>query len=296
MAVRKANDERIITFIAYTIMSFLAVVMLYPLLNVLSISLSDYSEYIANPSMVFPKHFTLDAYKQIFSTNIIVRGYYNTIFITLVGTLISISATALFAYPLAKAKVKGSRFLTFLVIFSMLFRAGIIPDYITIRALGLIDSLWALILCRAISPFNFLIMKANMESIPDSLEEAAKIEGAGPLTILNRIVLPLCKPVFVAISLFYAVAHWNRFFEAILYINTRTKWTMSLILREIITEDPEAICEAAEQAAFVFPKTLQTAVIIITIVPIMMIYPFIHLSRNILFPARCLDLLRNENI
>ena len=276
MAIKKAANERIITVFAYTIMSFLSVVMLYPLLNVLAISLSDYSEYIANPTMVFPNHFKLDAYKRILSTNIIVKGYYNTIFVTLVGTLISISATALFAYPLAKAKVKLSRFLTFLVIFSMLFQAGMIPNYITIRALGLIDSLWALILCRAISPFNFLIMKANMESISDSLEEAAKIEGAGPLTILTKIVLPLCKPVVVALILFYAVAHWNRFFEAILYINSRAKWTMSLILREIITEDPEAICEVAEQAAFVFTKTLQNAVIIITIVPIMMIYPFIQ--------------------
>ena len=276
MAIKKAANERIITVFAYTIMSFLSVVMLYPLLNVLAISLSDYSEYIANPTMVFPNHFKLDAYKRILSTNIIVKGYYNTIFVTLVGTLIIISATALFAYPLAKAKVKLSRFLTFLVIFSMLFQAGMIPNYITIRALGLIDSLWALILCRAISPFNFLIMKANMESISDSLEEAAKIEGAGPLTILTKIVLPLCKPVVVALILFYAVAHWNRFFEAILYINSRAKWTMSLILREIITEDPEAICEVAEQAAFVFTKTLQNAVIIITIVPIMMIYPFIQ--------------------
>lgn len=276
MAIKKAVDERIIAVVAYAVMSFLAVVMLYPLLNVLSISLSDYSEYIANPSMIIPKRFTLDAYKRILSTNIIIKGYYNTFFVTLLGTLISISATAIFAYPLAKAKVKLSHFFTFLVIFSMLFRAGMIPDYMTIRALGLIDSLWALILCRSISPFNFLIMKANMESIPDSLEEAAKMEGAGPLTILTKIVLPLCKPVVVAISLFYAVAHWNRFFEAILYINTRAKWTMSLILREVITEDPEAIYEAAEQAAFVFTKTLQNAVIIITIVPIMMIYPFIQ--------------------
>jgi putative aldouronate transport system permease protein len=159
----------------------------------------------------------------------------------------------------------------------MLFRAGMIPKYLIVKNLGLIDTLWALILCQAMTPFNFLIMRANMENIPDSLEESVKLDGGGPLTILFKIVVPLSMPVVVALILFYGVAHWNRFFEAVLYINSRSKWTMSLILREIITEDPNAIGEAAQLSeGYVYPKTIQNATIIITIIPIMLIYPFIQ--------------------
>jgi putative aldouronate transport system permease protein len=277
MAIRKSADELVLSLVAYVVMALLAVVTLYPLLNVLSLSLTTYEGYVKNPAMVFPRVWTLASYQRIFSTSSIMSGYRNTIFVTVTGTAISILLTILTAYPLAKRKIRGSRFFVFFIILTMLFQAGMIPSFLIVKSLGLLNSLWAVILCQALTPFNFLIMRASMEAVPDSLEESVRLDGGGPLTTLFMIVLPLCLPVVVALVLFYAVAHWNRFFEAVLYINSRSKWTMSLILREIITEDPNAASDAADQAgAYIYPKMLQNATIIVTIIPIMLVYPLIQ--------------------
>lgn len=275
--VRQSIDERVFSAIAYAFLTLCAAAMLYPLLNVFSVSISDYASYIEHPAMLFPRNFNPAAYQRILKTKLILNGYLNTLFVTGVGTAVSISLTVLTAYPLARGKVKGSRFFLFLIVFTMLFDGGIIPKYLVVRNLGLIDSLWAVILPVAMTPFNFLIMKANMEEIPESLEESARLDGAGNLTILRKIVAPLCLPVITALILFYGVAHWNRFFEAVIYLNSRAKWTMSVILREIITEDPNSVGDAAEMSgAYVYPKTIQNAAIIVTILPIMMVYPFVQ--------------------
>lgn len=277
MPIRKALDEKVVSTVAYVFMILLSIIMLYPLLNVLAVSLSDYTEYVKNPTMVVPSQFTLSAYQRVLSTNLILRGYLNSLFVTVFGTAISISLTVATAYPLSKNKVRGAKYYTFMIVFTMLFHAGMIPTYLLIRSLGLIDSLWALILCQAMTPYNFFIMRANMEHIPDSLEESVKLDGGNALTILTKIVIPLCIPAIVALILFYAVAHWNRFFEAMLYINSRAKWTMALILREIIAENPNLVGEAGElSGTFVYPKSLQNATIIITILPIMLVYPLIQ--------------------
>ncbi len=275
--VRQSIDERVFSAIAYAFLTLCAAAMLYPLLNVFSVSISDYASYIEHPAMLFPRSLNPAAYQRILKTKLILNGYLNTLFVTGVGTAVSISLTVLTAYPLARGKVKGSRFFLFLIVFTMLFDGGIIPKYLVVRNLGLIDSLWAVILPVAMTPFNFLIMKANMEEIPESLEESARLDGAGNLTILRKIVVPLCLPVITALILFYGVAHWNRFFEAVIYLNSRAKWTMSVILREIITEDPNSVGDAAEMSgAYVYPKTIQNAAIIVTILPIMMVYPFVQ--------------------
>lgn len=277
MAIRKPVDEIVLSAVAYMLMTFFALVMLYPLLNVLAISLTSYEGYVRNPSMIVPRAWSMAAYRRIFTTSTIMNGYANTVFVTAAGTAVSILLTVLTAYPLAKRKIRGAKVFVFLIILTMLFQAGMIPSFLVVKSLGLLDSLWALILCQALTPFNFLIMRARMESIPDSLEESVTLDGGGPLTALFRIVVPLCMPVVVALVLFYGVAHWNRFFEAVLYINSRAKWTMSLILREIITEDPGAMRDAAEQAGgYVYPKMLQNATIVITIAPIMAVYPLIQ--------------------
>jgi putative aldouronate transport system permease protein len=277
MAIRKALDEKIVSLVAYTVMVLLSMIMLYPLLNVLAVSLSDYSAYIQKPAMVVPSQLTFSAYTRVLSTNLILRGYLNSLFVMGIGTALSITLTVATAYPLAKGKVRGSKVFTFMIVFTMLFQAGMIPTYLLVRSLGLIDSLWALILCQAMTPYNFFIMRANMEHIPDSLEESVKLDGGNAFTILTKIVIPLCIPAIVALLLFYAVAHWNRFFEAVLYINSRAKWTMALILREIIAENPNLVGEAGElSSAYIYPKSLQNATIIITILPIMMVYPFIQ--------------------
>lgn len=273
--IRRTKGEVVFDIVNYTVLALLGVITLYPLINVLAISFSSYAAYLKFPMMVYPIEFNFDAYKSIFTNPLIASSYLNTIFVAVVGTCVNLVMTVLTAYPLAKSKVRGSRVFMFLIIFTMMFNGGTIPTYLVVRNLHLTDSLWALILPLAISTYNFVIVKNFFESIPDSLEESAKIDGAGHFQILLKIIVPLSTPVMATVTLFYAVANWNRFFEAVMYINSRSKWPLSILLREIITENNDILSDPsiAEQ---VFPKTMQCATIIMTILPIMLVYPFLQ--------------------
>lgn len=273
--IRLSNGERIFDIINYTLLILLGIVTLYPLINVLAISLSSYSAYMKFPMMIYPIELNIDAYRSIFSNPLITSSYKNTIFIAVVGTMINVLITIITAYPLAKEKVRGSRVFMFFIVFTMMFNGGIIPTFLIVRNLKLIDTPWALIFPLAMSAYNFTIMKNFFENIPDSIEESVKIDGAGHLRILVSIVIPLSFPVIATITLFYAVTNWNRFFEAVMYINSRKNWTLSILLREIITENTELLMDPAVENQ-VFPKTMQCATIVVAVLPIMTVYPFLQ--------------------
>lgn len=273
--IHQAPGEKIFDIMNYSLLILLGLITLYPLINVLAVSLSSYAGYLKFPMMIFPIEFNLDAYQSIFSNPLILTSYSNTIFVAIVGTLVNVVVTILTAYPLAKDRVRGSRVFMFMIVFTMMFNGGIIPTYMVIRSLSLIDTLWALILPLAVSAYNFIIMKNFFESIPDSIEESVKIDGAGHLRTLISIIIPLSYPVIATITLFYAVSNWNRFFEAVMYINSRSNWTLSILLREIITENTELLMDPAVENQ-VFPKTMQNATIVVAILPIMMVYPFLQ--------------------
>jgi len=275
--IKMSRSEKAFDIVNYIILTILGIVTLYPLLNVLAISLSTYTAYVESPLMVFPTKIDFEAYIRILSNPLILSSYNNTIFVTVVGTVVNVIMTVLTAYPLAKAKVRGVRVFMFFIMFTMLFNGGLIPTFLVVKNLHLVNTLWALILPTAISTYNFVIVLNFFESIPDSLEESAKIDGAGHLRILFSIIVPLSTPVLATIALFYGVGNWNRFFDAVIYINDRSKWTLSLLLREIITENSDVLNALDPMnAVTVYPKTVQSATIVVTILPIICAYPFLQ--------------------
>lgn len=258
----------------------IAAVMLYPIVNVLAISLSSYNAYIHNPLMIFPKDITFAAFIYVFVNPLILSGYVNTIIVTVIGTVLSVILTVTTAYPLARKGLKGKTLFLNLIIFTMLFNGGIIPNFYLMRSLGLINTLSALILPGMLNAFNIILMKNFFEGLPDSLEEAAKIDGAGDFYILWKIALPLSKPILATIALFSAVGYWNSYFNAIMYIRDRGKWTLQLILRDIIssaeTQTLTSGGNMAELSQQLPAQSLKYATLVVVIVPILCIYPFLQ--------------------
>ncbi|NLY18258.1 MAG: carbohydrate ABC transporter permease [Clostridiaceae bacterium] len=275
--MRKNSYEKAFDIVNYTILSILGIICLYPIINVFAISFSSYPAYVRHPLMIFPREIELTSYERIFTNPLLISSYKNTVFVTIVGTLNSLLLTVMTAYPLAKSKVRGSRGIMLYIIFTMFFNGGIIPTYMVVKTLNLLDTLWALILPTAMSTYNFIIVRNFLETIPDSIEESAKIDGAGHIRILFELVIPLSKPVLATIALFYAVANWNRFFESYMYITQRSKWTLTLLLREIVSDNADIMNVTDPTAAdTVFPKTMQCATIVATTLPILFSYPFLQ--------------------
>lgn len=273
--IRRTRGEAVFDTVNYILLTLLGIVTLYPIVNVLAISLSSYTGYLRNPTMILPVELNLDAYRSILANPLIVSSYGNTIAVTLIGTAINVALTVITAYPLAKDKVRGSRVLMFGIVFTMMFSGGIIPTFLVVRSLHLIDTLWALILPCAMTTTNFIIVKNFFESVPDSIEESAKMDGAGDFRILWSIVVPLSVPVLATVTLFYAVSNWNRLFDAVMYLNSRSNWTLPILLKEIITENSDLLADPSVVNQ-ILPKTMQCATIVVTILPIMLVYPFLQ--------------------
>jgi putative aldouronate transport system permease protein len=265
----------------YVFLTLIAACMLYPFLNVIAVSISDYSSYLANPLRIIPGKLDFTAFHYVFSSSLILSSYRNTIIITILGTLIALALTVLTAYPLSRKNLKGKKFFMNLFVFSMMFSGGMIPGFYLIRSLNLLDTLWALILPGTISAYNVILMKNFFVSIPDSLEEAARIDGASDMYVLWKIVLPLSTPILATIGLFICVGYWNSYFSAVLYIRDQQKWTLQLLLREIIMSANTQLLSSGGNLAemssdAIPPQTIKYATLIVVILPILCVYPFIQ--------------------
>ena len=263
--------------LVYVFLILFALLCLVPFLYVLSYSLTPYSDYLKNPTALIPAHFTLQAYKDILGYKLLYSGYKNTLFITIVGTCLNLALLLVSAYPLSKKDLKGRGIILSLVLFTMLFSGGMIPRYYLIRSLNLIDSVWALILPTAMSAYNLILMKNFVEAIPESLEESAMIDGANEIVILVKIIVPLCIPAIATFTIMCAVAHWNDFFDAVIFTTKRKAWPLMLVLREIVLEGNSG--DAATYTpddAVTQSFTLQMAMIVASILPILCIYPFMQ--------------------
>jgi putative aldouronate transport system permease protein len=207
-----------------------------------------------------------------------------SIYITTVGTLINLVFTALMAYPLAKPHLRGRQVIMLGVLFTMLFSGGMIPTYFVVKALHLTNTLWALMIPTAISAFNLIVLKNFFQQIPDGLEDSAKIDGCNDVGVLFRVVLPLSMPAMATFALFYAVAHWNQFFNAILYINDNTKWPIQVLLREIVILASGRIGDTEIDDADIQPLTIRMAVIVFATLPILVVYPFLqkHFAKGVM--------------
>ncbi len=275
-ARRPSVGVRVFQVVNAVVLTGFALVCVLPFLNVLGSSLATPGELATRPFVLIPREFTLDAYRYILSTSTIFRAMGVSVFVTVVGTFISLLVTALMAYALSKRYLRGRRVINFLVVFTMLFSGGMIPSFIVVNALGLIDSLWSLILPVAVNAFNFVIMRSFFQGIPDSLEEAARIDGCSDLGVFWRIVLPLSLASIATIGLFYAVFYWNTYQNAILYINDSSKWPIQVLLRQIVIV--ASGMNANENAVDVVPpaQSVKMAVIFVATLPMLIVYPFIQ--------------------
>jgi len=251
---------------------------LLPFVHVVAKSFSADAFVIANKVILWPKGFTVEAYSKIFADASIIRSLYVSIIVTVLFTIIGMILTICAAYPLSRKQLKGRSFLTLVFLFTMYFHGGIIPDYMLINNLGMLDTMWSLVLPLAFSAFNLLIMKTAIAStIPDSLEESARIDGAGHFRILISIVLPLSKPIIATLSLFYAVGRWNAYQDALFYIKQNVDMRpLQLKLYYLIIQATESFQLEATQVQLSNPEVLKASVVVFATLPILCVYPFIQ--------------------
>lgn len=275
MIQNKSFGDRVFDIINYSLLSLFALASFLPFIYVIGCSFATQEEILQKGFLLFPTKFSLDAYKYIFSTDSLTRSLLVTVFITVTGTFINIMFTVLMAYPLAHKQIIGRKVIIFLVTFTMMFNPGIIPAFIIVKSLGLLNSYWSLLLPTAISAFNLIIMKNFFQQIPAELEESAKIDGCNDLVILLKIILPLSAPAIATFSLFYAVVNWNSFMNPLMYINDSRKWPIQILLRQIVLMSSGG---AGDEGAMirVEPQTVKMAVVAVSTVPILLVYPFLQ--------------------
>ncbi|MET7280583.1 carbohydrate ABC transporter permease [Kribbella sp. NPDC005582] len=263
----------------------LGLVTVLPLFYVLAGSFATESEISSRPFFLWPEKFVTDTYRYIFSTDTFVRALLTTICVTAVGTVVQLTLTLTMAYPLAKKFLPGRALVLNLVIFTLVFSGGMIPTYLVVRDLGLLDSYWALILPLAINPFYLIVVKSFFQELPEALEEAARIDGCNELNVFLRIVLPLSKPIIATFSLFYAVGIWNDYMSTLLYIDDSKKWTLQMIVRQLTATNADSANVLQQLETVTFPEQgLKFAVVVVATLPILLFYPFLqkHFAKGVL--------------
>jgi putative aldouronate transport system permease protein len=259
------------------VLATVVAVTLFPFINIVARSFSGEQEIRSGQVSLWPKGFNLTTYERVMSDPIFWVNYRNTVLYTVVATAIALVLTTCYAYVLSKRNLKGRGLLVGIAVFTMFFNGGLIPNYVLVSALGLRNTLWAIVLPNAISVFNLLVMKAFFESLPVELEEAAAVDGSGTYGTLLRIVLPLSKAVLATMLLFYAVSFWNSWFAGFLYMDRQELFPVTVYLRNLIAgatsgTDNTATSEAALQIA----ASIQAVTIVLIMLPIMLVYPFIQ--------------------
>lgn len=247
-------------------------------------SLVGVGEFYERPLILWPRHFNFDSYRLIFGSNKMVRTFGVTAFVTLAGTLFSMTVTSMIAYGMSKKTLPGRKFFMLILTFTMFFSGGLIPYYLLIRDIGLINKIWVMIIPAGVSVWNFIILKSHFQQMPESLEESAKIDGANDLLILFKIVLPLSLPIFVTFSLFNAVGFWNTWFDAMIFIQNRDLHPLQLVLRQMLIDSsipPEMAANYSrlkdlKEKEPLFDEGVKMATVIVATVPILFIYPWLQ--------------------
>lgn len=275
------KGDRVFYSINDLILLISLLVVAYPIIYIFSASISSASDVINGNVFLWPVHPTLEGYVAVFKDKRILTGYGNTIIYTIGGTIISLILTTLYAYPLSRKDLPGRKFFTFLITFTMIFSGGMLPTYLMIKQIGIIDSRWAILLASAINAFNIIIMRTYFQTnIPDELLEAASLDGCSDFRFLLQIVLPLSKAITAVMVLYYGVGQWNSFFNAFLYLTKQELFPLQIILRDILisnqnaamsTLDPELA--AAKQG---LAELLRYSLIIVASVPVWIAYPFVQ--------------------
>ncbi|KQX66993.1 carbohydrate ABC transporter permease [Paenibacillus sp. Root444D2] len=276
-AIPTSRGEKIFTVVNHVFFILLGLSTIFPFINLIAKSLSSEAAVVSGMVTLYPIDFQVGTYKYVASNSLFLNAFMVSITVTLVGSLLALFMTTLAAYPLSKPRLRGRKFFIIMYLFTMLFSGGLIPTYLLMHELNLIDKLPVLFLPLMINVYNMLIVKSYFESLPDSLEESAKMDGASNMTILVRIILPLSMPVLATIALFYAVTFWNDYFTSLIYINSVEMKPLQLYLKELFVSSTDAFMRTNVDASLnVSPQSIQAASIILATMPIIFVYPFLQ--------------------
>lgn len=286
---RMSRGEKILQSINLALLLALAIATLFPFLYVVSVSLTPLGVLAQYGSFqVIPRAITFDAYRYLFSTGLIPRAFLNSVTITVLGTTVNLVLTTLTAYPLSRKRLPGRTFWLVFVLIPMLFSGGLVPLFILVRNLGLLNTYWAVVLPGAIWTYNLLVMKSFFESLPEEILESARIDGANDFRILVRIVLPLSKPVLATLGLFYAVGHWNGFFYPLMFLSDAKLQPLQVILRNVLLDlMMDDLPEVLEKLELLPGQTLKMAAIVLSVLPLLVVYPWIqkYFTKGVLLGA-----------
>ncbi|GIP35378.1 carbohydrate ABC transporter permease [Paenibacillus sp. J2TS4] len=279
--MKETFADRLVGIIIYAVLAIILLIVLYPLVFVVSASISDPLSVTKGEMWLFPKNLSFIGYELIFANKEIWIGYRNTIIYTVVGTTVNLVMTIMAAYPLSRKDFTGRNVITAYIVFTMFFSGGLIPTYLLIKNLGMINSMWALIIPGAVSVWNIIIMRTFFQtSIPNEIQESASIDGCSNLQTLWKIVLPLSMPVIAVMILFYSVGHWNAYFNGLIYLNDRDKYPLQLFLREILikseVDNMAGGMDLSVQKHLMEAEAIKYAIVIVANLPVLMVYPFLQ--------------------
>ena len=263
-------------FFLYLVLTLLVFACVYPFLNVLAYSFSGYNAVLSGKVTFYPIDFTISAYQQIIGKQQMWKAMSTTVFVTFMGTGVGLLLTTFAAYALSRDTLPGQKILLGLILFTMYFSGGIIPTFLVVKQLGMYDSLTSLYIPQAMSVFNFIVMRTFFRHLPESLEEAARIDGASDIQVFFKIVIPLSVPIIATIALFYAVQYWNNYFDALLYIQDPDKYTLQLRLRSLLFADELNSGGASESEIQVMSQSLKMACVAVSTIPILVVYPWLQ--------------------
>ncbi|TDG00670.1 carbohydrate ABC transporter permease [Paenibacillus piri] len=274
-------------WVNYFMLLLISAASVFPFIYIFSVSFTDPSAYVPLKFYLFPDKWSLASYRYILSTNSFINAIKSTAFVTLVGTLLNLIVTFTMAYGLTKKNVDGRNIILSGVIFTLVFHAGIVPNYLLVKNLGLLNSYGALIWPALTNAWSLIVVKSFLESLPAELEESAKMDGCTDIGVFVRIVIPLSMPAIAAFTLFFAVAHWNTYFNALIYISDTKKWTLQVLVKTLIIDSQsngvasESVAREGGQAPL---ETIRMASIVVAVAPILAIYPFLqkHFTKGVM--------------
>lgn len=278
--MRDSRGDKLFYAINYTLLTIAALTCLLPLMNIVSMSLSEYSAIVSGFVGLWPVGFTTDAFQALFEGTPILRSFQNSIVITLVGVVLSMVFTVLAAYPLAKSYFIARRFLTVAILFTMLFGIPIIPAFLINRELGILNTYWSLWLPGLISSYNMLVLKTFFENVPRELDEAARMDGCGEWRLLMQVVIPLSMPVLATLTLFYGVGYWNAFQNVLINISDTEKFNLAVLVQNMIANQSLIrslnSIQPEEMQQLLTPESVRSAGVVVMVVPMLIVYPFLQ--------------------
>ncbi|NCB35163.1 MAG: carbohydrate ABC transporter permease [Clostridia bacterium] len=280
--IRQSRGEKVFGAANIMFMLFMLVIFLYPLLNMFSISVSNQYAILRAEVSFFPRGFDTVSYKLIFANQDIWRSIGNSLFVALAGCALSLLLTCVAAYPLAFGDFYGKKLFNILILFTMWFNGGIIPTFLTIRQLGLHDTLWSLIVNSMLVAYNVVIVRSYFQSIPQSVVESARIDGANDYLILFKLIIPLSKPVLATVALWVIVGHWNDYLNSLLFLSSRHNYTLQLVLKELVLNAEASIhnismsSDSSTSGAAALGQQMRNGVLVVSMIPMIILYPFVQ--------------------